>query len=401
MRITLRSLAVILAFFTVLGAAQSQKKPPLTNQDIVRMVKDKFADSTIVKAIEANHTAFDVSAAALIALKDSGVSQTVIEAMLSAGIPKGANATAQPAATVGKQAQASPPQSQPAQSAASAPPPPTQSQAQSTPPCSDVPTLKRGKQPARLPCPDPPPAESPPADSLPARSLSPSEPLIERARDAAFEFSEKLPNFICEEFMSRFTKRGREEEMPLDVVSAEIMYLDAQESYRNVKINDRPTDEALEEIGGSWSTGEFGSTLVEIFHPDTHAQFRSAGASTISGLSAQLYDFQVRSENSHWRLQSGSQTLTPAYEGTVWVDPNTARVLRIEMQARDIPSDFPMDTVESAVDYSYVMIGGVSFLLPAHAESLGCERSTSHCSHNIIDFRNYHEFKTDFRLVQP
>ena len=117
------------------------------------MVKDKFADSTIVKAIEANHTAFDVSATALIVLKDSGVSQTVIEAMLSAGIPKGANAAAQPAATVGKQAQASSPQS--AQSAASAPPPPTQSQAQSTPPCSDVPILKRGIQPARPPCPDP------------------------------------------------------------------------------------------------------------------------------------------------------------------------------------------------------------------------------------------------------
>ena len=126
--------------------------------------------------------------------------------------------------------------------------------------------------------------------------------MIERAREAAFEFSEKLPNFICEEFMSRFTQRGREEEMPLDVVSAEIIYDNAQESYRNVKINDRPTDEDLEEIGGSWSTGEFASTLLELFHPDTDAQFRSGGASTISGFSAQVYDFQVRSENSHWMV---------------------------------------------------------------------------------------------------
>ena len=400
MRIALRSLAVILAFVTVFGSAQSQKKPPLTNQDIVRMVKDKFADSTIVKAIEANHTAFDVSATALIVLKDSGVSQTVIEAMLSAGTPKGANAAAQPAATAGKQAQASSPQSQP-QSAASAPPSPTQSQAQSTPPCSDAPILKRGKQPALPPCPDPPPAASPPADSVPTRSLSPAESLIERAREAAFEFSEKLPNFICEEFMSRFTQRGREEEMPLDVVSAEIIYRDAQESYRNVKINDHPTDKDLQEIGGSWSTGEFASTLLELFHPDTDAQFRSGGASPISGFSAQVYDFQVRSENSHWMVTSDSQTLTPAYGGSVWVDPKTARVLRIEMQARNIPSDFPMDTVESAVDYSYVMIGGTSFLLPVHAESLGCERGTSNCSHNIIDFRNYHEFKVDFRLLSP
>jgi hypothetical protein len=95
----------------------------------------------------------------------------------------------------------------------------------------------------------------------------------------------------------------------------------------------------------------------------------------------------------------GSQTLVAAYGGSVWVDPKTARVLRIEMQARNIPLDFPMDTVESAVDYSYVMIGGTSFLLPVHAESLGCERSTSNCSHNIIDFRNYHEYTSDIKIV--
>ena len=53
------------------------------------------------------------------------------------------------------------------------------------------------------------------------------------------------------------------------------------------------------------------------------------------------------------RYTSGSQTICPwLTEGSVWVDPQSARVLRIEMQARDLPSDFPTDTVESAVDYS-------------------------------------------------
>ena len=271
----------------------------------------------------------------------------------------------------------------------------TQSQAQSAPPCSDVhPILKRGNQPDLPPCPDPQPAASS------TRSLSPAESLIERAREAAFEFSDKLPNFICQEFMARFAQRGREKEMPLDVVSAEIVYEDAQETYRNVKINNRPTDKGLQEIDGSWSTGEFASTLVELFHPNTDAQFRPGGASPISGFSAQVYDFQVRSENSHWMLHAGSQTLAPSYGGSVWVDPKTARVLRIEMQARNIPSNFPMDTVESAVDYAYVMIGGKSFLLPVHAESLGCERGTRYCSHNVIDFRNYHEFKSEIKILQ-
>ena len=256
-----------------------------------------------------------------------------------------------------------------------------------------VETLEGSSAPQAAKSIGPPPAESP------TRSLTPAEPLIERAREAAFQFSQRLPNFVCQEFMSRFTQRGRGEKMPLDLVSAEIIYEDGQESYRKVKIDDRPTDKPLQEISGSWSTGEFASILVELFHPDTHAQFRSRGASTISDFSAQVYDFQVQSENSHWMLHAGSQKLAAAYGGSVRVDPNTARVLRIEMQARNLPSDFPMDTVETAVDYSYVRIGETSFLLPVHAETLGCERGTGYCSHNIIDFRNYHEFKSETKIL--
>jgi hypothetical protein len=289
------------------------------------------------------------------------------------------------------------PQSQPAQSA-SAPPPATQSQSQSTPACSDAPPiLKRGKQTDLPPCPDAPLAAPAPAGSIRARSPIPSEALIERAREAAFEFSENLPNFICQEVMARYRQRGREE-TSLDVVSAEIIYDHAKESYRNVKINDRPTDTSLERISGSWSTGEFASTLLSLFSPDTNARFRSGGASSISGISAQVYDFEVPSGNSRWTVHIESQTLVPAYKGSVWVDPSTARVLRIEMQARNIPSDFPMDTIESAVDYSYVSISGTSFLLPVHAESLGCPRGAGGCSHNIIDFRNYHEFRVDVKM---
>jgi hypothetical protein len=240
---------------------------------------------------------------------------------------------------------------------------------------------------------DPPPAASP------TGSRTSAESLIERAREVAFQFSQRLPNFVCQEFMSRFTQRGREDKVPLDMVSAEIIYEDGKESYRNVKIDNRPTDKPLEEIGGSWSTGEFASTLLELFHPNTHAQFGPGGGSTISGFRAQVYDFQVQSENSRWMLQAGSQKLAPAYGGSVWIDPNSARVLRIEMQARNIPPDFPMATVETAVDYAEVRIGERSFLLPVHAEALGCERGTSYCSHNMIDFRNYHEFKSEIKIL--
>jgi hypothetical protein len=58
---------------------------PLTNQDIVRMVKAKFDDATILKAIETRRSFFDLSVDGMLRLKDAGVSQAVIQAMLATG----------------------------------------------------------------------------------------------------------------------------------------------------------------------------------------------------------------------------------------------------------------------------------------------------------------------------
>lgn len=289
-----------------------------------------------------------------------------------------------------------------AQSGSSAQPPATQSQEQSSPPCSNAsPILKRGTQPDLPPCPEPPPDASPPANSAGMRAPGPSAPLLERAGYAAFQFSQKLPNFICEEYMARYVQRGQDKRL-IDIVSTEVIYNNGEESYRNIKVDEHPTNKNMMELGGSRSTGEFASTLLDLFASNTHAQFRSGGVSPISGVDdAQVYDFRVQSENSHWMVQAESQTIHPAYQGAVWVDPANARVLRIEIQASNIPSDFPMDRVESAVDYSKVTIAGTSFLLPVHAETLGCERGSPDCSHNIIDFRNYHEFKVNVRIGDP
>ena len=89
----------------------------------------------------------------------------------------------------------------------------------------------------------------------------------------------------------------------------------------------------------------------------------------------------------------GSQNYDPAYSGTVWIDPASARVMRIEMSARSFPSDFPSDDVESATDYEYVRLGDAKqYLLPVHSESLSCQRGTNDCSRNVIDFRNYRKY---------
>ena len=63
-----------------------------------------------------------------------------------------------------------------------------------------------------------------------------------------------------------------------------------------------------------------------------------------------------------------------------------------EMQAVKIPVDFPDDTTEMTVDYDYTSLGTEKFLLPVKAEILSCQRGTSTCQRNVIEFRNYHRY---------
>jgi hypothetical protein len=78
------------------------------NADIQDMVAAEFSDSTIIAVIDANVVEFDLSPRALVALKNAGVSEQVIEAMLTADT--GENHAAEP----------EPPEAQPAESHASA-----------------------------------------------------------------------------------------------------------------------------------------------------------------------------------------------------------------------------------------------------------------------------------------
>ena len=227
-----------------------------------------------------------------------------------------------------------------------------------------------------------------------------ADPLLEKARQAAESFSEGLPNYYCAQYMTRFASTSRPANWkPLDVVSANVVYENGRESYRDLAVDGKPTRKRFEELGGAWSTGEFGSLLRDLFSRSTAADFRFGRNSSASGVAARVYDFEVERDSSHWRVQAPSQSIHPAYKGSVWIEPESGRVLRLEIQARLLPEEFPIDVVESVIDYASVRIGSGQFLLPVHAETLSCQRGTQNCSRNTIDFRNYHKYEAESSIT--
>ncbi len=234
---------------------------------------------------------------------------------------------------------------------------------------------------------------TPPDDQTPLGSHQ-EDPLIAKAMDAALEFTETLPNYVVQEVITRTqSERQPADWQPIDVVTTDLVYENHKEDYRNIKINGKPVTKTMEQMGGAWSTGEFGTILINLFAPASQTEFHPRREGRIAGVTAKIYDYEVKRENSNWTVKMASQTYVPGYGGSIWIDPKNGRVLRIEMQARGLPQQFPADRVESALDYEYVRLGGTEqFLLPVHSENLACQRGTLLCSRNQIDFRNYHKY---------
>jgi hypothetical protein len=84
-----------------------------------------------------------------------------------------------------------------------------------------------------------------------------------------------------------------------------------------------------------------------------------------------------------------------AYSGTMWLDAETARVLRFKVKAEKIPKDFPLEQAEISSEYRPARVGDEEVLLPAKAEVLGCAREANDCYRNEIEFRDYKKFTAE------
>ncbi len=269
------------------------------------------------------------------------------------------------------------------------------------------PTLRRGApSPRRKPADEMPivaaapvrPVEASAAAPAPvSATTNPRQAFIERAKEQGEGFLTGLPNYVCQEYTTRYVSEGKSWHA-VDIVSLELLYIDGKEDYRNIQINGKPWKKPVEE-SGAWSTGEFGTILRDLYSPATAAEFKYVKDSTASGFPAHMYDFKVDRAHSHWKVTIVSQSIYPSYKGSIWLDKSEARPLRIEMEATNIPSDFPEDAVESSVDYGYVSLGTQKFFVPLKAEVLSCHRGTSVCDRNVIEFRNYHKYTGESEIT--
>ncbi|HEX2520638.1 MAG TPA: hypothetical protein VHP35_00835, partial [Terriglobia bacterium] len=107
---------------------------------------------------------------------------------------------------------------------------------------------------------------------------------LEQVRAKAIAYTDDLPNFICTQLTQRSARYFPGGWRTMDNFVAELTYFDKKEHYKILTVaNQATTTATMENLSGTRSTGEFGSSMRSLFEPATNAVFRLEGREQTNG----------------------------------------------------------------------------------------------------------------------
>ena len=241
--------------------------------------------------------------------------------------------------------------------------------------------------------------QKPAAAVIPPPSPEDQKRIIEEAREVALNYSKRLPDFICLQVTRRYYDPSGLEYFSLaDTVATRLSYFEQKEDYKVISVNGKMTDVSYDKLGGATSSGEFGSMMREIFEPISQTEFHWERWAKLRGRITHVYGYRVSQPRSRWSIVYDHRlTITPAYRGWIYVDKDAPMVMRITLEAEDIPSTFPIQQASNVLDYDFTTISEKEFLLPLRAEMRMREGRV--LAKNVVEFRNYRKFGAEATIT--
>lgn len=248
------------------------------------------------------------------------------------------------------------------------------------------------------------PVVTPKVELPPAPNAVEQAAIMEEVREYALNYSKSLPNFLSTQVVrrfqagapgSRYNARSSEPSwVQVDLLTLRLSYFDQKEEYKLIMHNNNPTTQDYKSVGGATSTGEFGSLLRDIFEPRTHARFGWDGWARLRDQLVMAFSYSVEQANSQWGIEyERKEHIVPAYSGRILIDKETHVVLRITLNADNIPLTFPVKMATTILDYDYTDISGHQFLLPLKSETQMSADGV--LSRNDTEFRLYRKYSAE------
>lgn len=234
------------------------------------------------------------------------------------------------------------------------------------------------------------------APALP--SVAEREAVIAVAREEALRYTSGLPDFICTQTVSRFEDaKFTQNWKALDRLKVATAYNGKAETYKLLEVNGKATTKDFRKVGGFRSSGEFGGTLRAIFRETSQTEFQWERWSRLRGRMAYVFSYRVAKAHSTYGVGFSTLTkkgrVTAGMVGSVWIDRQTKRVLRLTSEAEELPADWPIRSTPSMMDYDWADVGGVAYLLPRRIDSRVIRVKNQR--RNVTEFSEYKKFSAE------
>jgi hypothetical protein len=175
---------------------------------------------------------------------------------------------------------------------------------------------------------------------------------------------DRLPDFVCVQTSDRFRRASSERPWEkIDTVRFEVALVGGQELYAlpgERRFESRPLAGLV--THGTVSTGQLALLARHVFLSST-AQFTYRGETEQRGRPAYEYSYDVPAAESSYHLRVGTSDSVVAFQGAFWIDATTLDLIRLEVQAYDIPESLGLAEANTALDYSREDIDGIDVLL--------------------------------------
>lgn len=231
-----------------------------------------------------------------------------------------------------------------------------------------------------------------------AQELPPEVLLLSRINRHMAQVLGRQPNYTCMETIERSARHNKNKRFQLiDALHLEVAVVEGKELFswpgeREFK------DRDLRELAptGAIGNGSFALHARSVFLSGT-PRITYAGPEVLDGRKTARYNFEVPQFRSGYRIRVGTLEGNSGYRGSFWNDVETLDLVRLDVEAFDIPPHLPLRTTTDSMRYERVPIGDTTSLLPKSSDMI-LEDLSGNQSRNLTSFSGCRQFAGESTL---
>jgi hypothetical protein len=201
-----------------------------------------------------------------------------------------------------------------------------------------------------------------------------------------------IPAYTCSEVMERSVRSSNRYMFhKTDELKFEVAEIGGKELFS--KPGERNFSElAIKEYSnrGLIATGMF-FHLADTVFGTPFARFQYVGTKRIKGHKTLQYDLTVSPLFVNYYLNFNNHGANCGFRGSVWADASSFDLVRMRIEATDVPSEMLLREATTEIDYTRAALDGKSYLIPSSAEIVTVFFNGNE-SRNQIRFSNCHKY---------